>query len=342
MALEKILRALGKRAPWLAVARPILKVAGFETTRGSQPSIDDALQAATDTVRNAKLRGLMSEHALAGEKLVRLVSVSTAERAQILAWVQAKRRHSNVLSDPFPGLAEDSQLPQFTAAAPTSLGYIQIGNASAAGYTAVRSYQAKVELNISDLVPSANDGYEHVFATKTVFWQTFDAVVVLPGRDYIALVTDLPRGIPEGFAKASQQFLESQLRNILARPVSAVNIWKAIAGLYSSNEGRLVDHGFVNNADAVKSHTARRGSGDLRSDPYDVAGAAAVGSDLATYRVAIAWDRQTTGGTSSTPELQLPGSARDLHACKLDHFIIRNSLNFSDLDFVVSKILVHI
>lgn len=342
MSINTVLRALGKRAPWLAVGRPILKSAGFETTRGAQPTIDGALQAVKDQVRNAKLSGLMEEHAVAGEKLVRLIAVSNAERAQVAAWIQAKRRHANVLSDAFPGIANDNQLPQFTAASPTSLGTVQLAQGSAAVFTAVRSYQDRVEIPVNQLKAGANDGYEHLYATKTVYWQTFDSICLIPGLNFVALVADLPLKVPSGFAKASQQFLEAQVRQLLGRPVQSVNLWKAVAGLYDAKDGRLVDHGFVNNADAVKSHTARRGGGNLRNDPYDVAGAAAVGNALQTYRVAITWETGRDGGIGSKPELILPGNARHLHSAVLDHFIIRNGISSRDLSFVTSKVLAHI
>jgi len=343
MNLSYVLRAVAKRAPWLAVGLPILKAAGFETTRGSQPTIDGALQSARDAVRDAKLGSLMEEHAVAGEKLVRLIEVSAAERKKLAAWIEGKRRHPNVLSDAFPGIAPDAQLPQFMAANPTSLGMLQLSRAAAATFTAVRSYQDRVEISVNQLVAGANDGYERLYATKLAHWQTFDSVCLIPGLDYAVLTADLPAKVPSGFAKASQQYLEAQVRIVLGRPVKSVNLWKAVAGLYKARDGRLVDHGFVNNSDAVKQHTARRGGGNLRDDPYDVAGAAAVGNNLLTYRGAISWDdRKVDGGMASKPELILPGTARHLHTGVLDHFIIRNSINSRDLEFVTSKVLAHI
>ena len=330
------------RAPWLAVGRPILKAAGFEIARGAQPSVDGALHAAHDEVRNAKLATLMAEHAIAGEKLVRLISVSARERGELAAWIQAKRRHSNTLPEGFPGIADDSELPPFTASTPTSLGAVELGRGLAAAFTAVRTYQDRVEISADKLIPGANEGYEKIYATKQVFWQTFDSIWLVPGRNYVALISDLPLKVPSGFTRASQQFLEAQVRQVLNRHVRCVNIWTAVEGLYRAEEGRLVDHGFVNNAEAVKSHTARRGGSSLRDDPYDVAGAEAVGEDLRTYRVAIAWKRGPDGGVTSRPEVSLPGTSRELHKNSLDHFIFRNGLNSGDLEFVVSKVLAHI
>lgn len=342
MSLNQVLRALGKRAPWLAVGRPMLKAAGFDTKRGAQPSLDAALHEAYDEVRNSKLEALLTEHAVAGEKLVRLIAVTSRERAAISQWIDGKRKHANTLSEHFPGIAEDAELPPFTAPAPTSLGAVDLVHGSAAVFTAVRTYQDRVELSVDKLRPGANDGYEKVYATKQVFWQTFDAVWLVPGSNYVALITDLPLGVPSGFANYSQKFLEALIRQLLNRPVTCVNIWKAVGGLYRANDGRLVDHGFVNNADAVKSHTARRGGGSLRDDPYDVAGAKAVGDDLQTYKVAVAWERGPESGMSSRPEVILPGTVRELHSSELGHFIVRNGLNSGDLQFVVSKVLAHI
>lgn len=342
MALRVLLAGLEKRAPWLGAGRLMLKHVGFTTHRGYKLTIEAALEEVRDETREQHLAKLMTEHAVAGEKLVQIVKLEQGERAGVLAWIRAKRKTANVLTEPFPSIAAESELRAFSLSEPTSLGSISLEDGSAAGYTAVRSYLDRIEIPVANLRAGLNDGFEHVYAVKRVFRQTIDAIWLPAGRDFVCLIADLPLGVPSGFARDSQDYLMAQLRRHLGRALVPINLWPAIDGLYKSAEGRLVDHGFVNNEDAVKSHTARRGGRSLRDDPYDRAGAQAVGEALLTYKVAVAWARPINGATKAQPEVILPGTAQMLSSRKLTHFIARNCISSRDLSAVTSRIIQHI
>lgn len=342
MTREDLLRAVSVRMPWQAAGRPIIRAAGFDVRRGAESTLKDALAATPDPTRDTKLRHLLQEHSIAGEKLIRIVEVTKAERRQLLSWIQAKRRSSHPLTDVFPGVAPEQHVVASYLHAPISLGHVALDRGNAAMYTAVRSYLERVEISVNDLKAGSNHGYEELYATRRLFVQTFEAIWLAPALDHAFLIADLPVKAPSGFASESQLFLEAELRRQLGRSVKPKNLWKAVEGLYRANDGRLVDHGFVNNTEAVKSHTARRGGRSLWADPYDRAGAAAVGDDLLTFKVAVAWPRSGHKPSLADPEVLLPGTARSLHACTLDHFVVRNCLNSRDLASVVSKILAQL
>lgn len=342
MDRESLLRAVANRMPWQAAGRILLKAASFDITRGAESTLRAALASPADATRDARLAALLQDHSIAGEKLIRIVKLTSTERSKLLAWIRGKRRTQHSLSDAFPGVASDNDVRASALQVPLSLGHVVLEHGEAAMFTAVRSYLDRVELNVGSLKAGINDGYEELFATKRVYTQTFEGIWLAPTLDYAFLIADLPVRAPSGFAKESQVFLEVQLRQQLGRPVQCLNLWDAIEGLYQSQEGRLVDHGFVNNADAVKTHTARRGGRSLRTDPYDLAGAAAVGDDLLTFKVAVAWPRDGATGSTGHPEVLLPGTARLLHKSSLDHFIVRNCLSSRDLAFVVSRVLANL
>lgn len=342
MALGELLRAVRERAPWNAAGRPMMKSAGYEIVRGADATIAMALGAASDPVRESRLEWHLREHALAGEKLVRVVSLQPGERDSLRRWIVGKRRTSGPLSDAFPGIAQEQDVQGAYLQTPASVGHADVEVGDAAMYTAVRTYRKRIQLNLNALQAGVNQGYEEVFATKRVYWQSLDSIWLAPGHDFAFLIADLPEKVPSGFASESQAFLLQQLRQQLGRAISPVNLWSAVEGLYLDPAGRLVDHGFVNNAEAVKLHTARRGGRSLRTDPYDQAGAAAVGQDLLTYRVAVAWDRTGSQASSNAPEVSLPGSARSLATSSLTHMVVRNCLGSRDLAAVVSKVLSHI
>lgn len=342
MDLKQLLSGMG-RAPWLAVGRTILLGAGFVMHRGLDKTIEAALQESEDPVRYDRLKSALREHAIAGEKLIRLAKLRNGEKQTLTNWIEGKRRSSNPLADAFPGVANHADVVAATNAQPVSVGSLDLLVGKAALFTSARSYLDRVDIPASKLKAGEAEGYEKIYALRRVFVQTYDAIWIPEEGDVAVIATDLPQKAPSGFARDSQIALEVQLRRVLNRTIEAVNLWQAVDGLYKANEGHLVDHGFVNNAEAVKHHASRRGGKGLRDDVYDRAGAAAVGDDLLTFKIAIAWARQNEKSVKARPELILPGQSALLNAAnaRLDHAIVRNCLNTRDLDFVISKLMTH-
>jgi hypothetical protein len=341
MELERLLRTLCGRAPWLAAARILLVSAGFTIHRGATETISAALREPSDATRLARLDALLREHLVGGEKLIRLVKVSPSERSRVLDWIHAKRKGNTPLVSAFPGVADEAVIRTAANTEASSAGHVQLENGVAAVFTSVRSYLDRISIPASKLKPGEAEGYEEIFALQRKFVQTYDAVWLPSEGDFVCLAADLPYTAPSGFARESQTELEVQLRRVLGRSLTMLNLWPAVDGLYKAGEGRLVDYGFVNNTDAVKHHTARRGGKSLRDDIYDQAGAAAVGDDLIPFKLAVAWARGGTASVKAQPELLLPGTSAHVQTAnaRLEHAIVRNGLNSRDLDFVISRLL---
>lgn len=343
MDLRHLLNGLKVRAPWLAAGRVILLGSGFVIHRGYDETIQGALREPPDVERAGKLENALREHLVAGEKLVRVVRLQPGERALLADWIKGKRKGGTALSDAFPGVASEANIVAAANAQPSSVGNLDLEVGVAALFTGARSYLDRVVIPPSKLKAGEADGYEKIYALRRVFVQTYDAIWLPDGTDVACLVTDLPLQAPSGFAKESQSILEVQLRRVLNRSIQSINMWPAVDGLYRAGEGRLVDYGFVNNSDAVKHHTSRRGGQSLRDDIYDKAGAAAVGDDLLLFKIAIAWPRGGKAPAKAQPELLLPGKAALLQVAnaRLDHAIVRNCLNTRDLSFVLSRLMPH-
>lgn len=343
MTLESMLACLEARAPYLSVARPILLAAGFTIHQGFPNTIDAALHENADPARDQKLASSLIEHMVAGEKLVRLVKITPQERATLESWVVGKRRVSNALTDPFPGIADPTQILSFVNGAPSSLGSASVMTGSAALFTAVRAFEKRVPLSISDLKPSAGHGFNKLIGVLLTYRQTHEAVWVPPSGEYACLCTDLPPGVPKAFANASQAFLLNQVTAALGRKPVFYNLWKAVDGLYGAPDGKLVDYGFSVAGEQVNHHKARRKQKCLRKTVYDAAGATAVGDDLELFKVAMEWAVKSSDGIEAEPEALLPGVAADLNrTANIDHAIIRGAINSEHLAFVINKLLPHI
>ena len=342
MELADLLNGL-RRAPWLSAGRPILLNAGFTIHRGFDNTVRQALTERADPTREKRLKKALTEHLVAGEKMIRLVKLEAGERVQLDDWVKGKRQTSNPLTDAFPGVASKADIVTHKDLAPSSAGSIELKNGCAALYTASRWYLDRVELPTSKLKAGAAEGFEKLIGIQRVFLQTYEAIWVPAKGNFVCVATDLPRGVPKQFAEASQVALQAQIRQQLGRQLSYFNFWPAIDGLYEANDGKLVDYGFTVAGKQVNHHKARRSSECLRKAVYDKAGAAAVGDDLELFKVAMRWEVKQDDDLNSEPEVLLPGTAADMGKLKptIDYAVLRDGLNSRDLDFVTSKLALH-
>jgi hypothetical protein len=345
MNLKDLLETLQSRAPWLRAGRLILLGAGFDAHRGYEKTIDAALTQRADADRTERLKVALTEHALVGEKVLRIVRLKSGERTALSDWIGAKRRVSGPLPDAFPALANRNAIRSAEGGNSSSLGNFEFLSGAAAMYTSGRSFTERVEIAPSRLTGSVDGDIEKLIAVTKRYVQTFDALWLPAQGNFVCLLTDQPDGAPFEFSAGSQHGLMTALRRALGRDCEAVNLWPAIDGLYHTKDGsKLVDYGFVTDDESVKHHKARRGTKCLRDGTYDKAGAAAVGDDLLLFKISEAWARQNENGQVTRPELTLPGTARMLYAAPsvLDHAIVRNCLTSRDMDFVVGKLLTHL
>lgn len=345
MELADLTRALD-RAPWNGVARHILSRASYDTTRGFPKTVASVLAERADPAKIEALATGLTEHLVAGEKLIQLVKVSAAERKALEGWIRSKRIHKNDLTDAFPGVAPEATIVPLRALDPTSAGFVELENGIAALFTAVRSYVKSEPVPASSLKASAAGGFERLVGYRRFHLQTFDAIWLPEGRpEYVVLAVDYPTKVPrKDFPEPGMAFLNFTLRQQLRRQLKVANFWHAIDGLYEGTEGKLVDYGFSAGGQSVNHHRARRKTSVcLRKAIYDAAGAAAVkaaGSELELFKAAIQWSYKHDDDIVTEPEVMIAGMAADLNKPMpvVNHCIVRNCLSTSDLNFVVSKL----
>lgn len=339
MPIEPLLACLEARAPYLSVGRPLLMEAGFAIHQGLPKTIKAATGAKPDPVRDQKLAKSLTEHLVAGEKLIRIVKLNRGEHAKLMTWISVKRKTTNALTTPFPGIAEPRVAAMSATLPPTSLGAVILEDGAAALYTVIRAYEERVQVPVSDLKAGAAVGYAKLIGIRRSYRQTHEAIWAPSAGDYACLCTDFPRGVPKAFTNYSQAFLLNQVALALGRKPDLYNLWPAVDGLYNAPDGKLVDYGFVVAGEQVNHHKARRNGQCLRKTVYDAAGAQAVGSDLELFKVAMQWTTKVSTGLAAEPEVLLPGMAADLHrVARLDHAILRDAMDSTNLAFVINKL----
>lgn len=342
--LSDLLNGLEVRAPWLSAGRPILKRAGFVIARGYKKTIRHALTEDRNDVNADLLRLLLLEHLAAGQKKIYLLKLKRGELSRLRDWALSKRRTVNELTDSYPGVAPNATVRTYMSGGIYSLGYCELECGVSAIFTSAKSYIERVQIAPSQLRASAADAYEKIVGYKRNYFQAYDAIW-LPERGDIACISlDSPLGVPIEFTDGAYAALSKQIRLCLGRSPETINLWPAVDSLYKSNEGKLVDYGFVVGGRQVNHHKARRNTGDLRKAIYDMAGSAAVGDDLQPFKIAIQWTVAGPSETNSYPELLLPGVAGDANKAMPDlrYAFLRDGLTSRDLNFVISKLLSHL
>lgn len=339
-----LLNGLAERAPWQSAARPMLLAAGFDIRKGLPNTLKHARKLKNTEEHEEILTRLLTEHSVAGEKVLQFVKVNKKERDVVLGWTRGRRRSSRDLGAVFPGQLEPIAAEAYTKDAPVPCGYEELAEGTAALYSAVRIHLERVPIPASELKPDAARNYQKIIGIKRTLHQTSEAIWIPSEGDFICLAVDLPRGYPKAFAEASQQFLTAKLKKVLGRSLKLYNLWHAVDGLYEQKgDGKLVDYGFSVGGRSVNHHKMRRNGECLREAIYDAAGAAAVGNDLDLFKVALRWKVRHDDGTDSEPELLLPGTAAHINQTNpaIEQVVLRDARTSTDLQFVVDKLMPH-
>lgn len=348
MRMDSMLWGLG-RAPWRSVARHILGRAAFDTSRGYENTVTSIIATGSNQAQeNALYKGLV-EHLVAGEKYIQIVQLLPGERPAVEAWIRAKRKHKNDLTDVFPGVAPESTLIPMRYLDPTAAGFVELENGVAALYTGVRSYVHSVPVPASSLKDGAASGYERIVGYQNIFKQVYDAIWLPSQGNYVVIAVDYPQDGPtQRFPEPGAKYLLSTLRQFLGRSIKFANLWHSVDGLYQAQDGKLVDYGFSAGGQSVNHHKARRRTAlCLRKAVYDAAGAAAVtaaGKSLELFKVAMQWSVKHSDGIITVPEVQIPGVAMDLGKALpvVGYCVVRGCLTSRDLSLVVSKLTPHV
>lgn len=348
MGLKNVLDGL-ERAPWRAVAKHILARAEYDTSQGYEKTVSAILKQRIDEDKVKALKEGLIEHLVVGEKFIQFIRLQPGEKDHVEAWIRGKRRHRNVLTDAFPGVATEAEITPFRHQEPTSAGYVELECGIGALFTSARSYVKSVPVPASDLKPSAAAGFEKIVGFKNIVIQSYDAVWLPAAGNFVVVAADFPADGPkQNFPKDGAAFLVAAVRQVLGRPVQVANFWHAIEGLYQGVDGKLVDYGFSAGGQSVNHHRARRRTSVcLRRAVYDAAGAAAVqaaGKSLELFKVAMQWTVEHPDGVLTDPEVLIPGAAKDLNKAGpiVNHCVVRDCLTTRDLSLLVSKLRPHI
>ncbi|WP_409310080.1 hypothetical protein [Pseudomonas putida] len=196
--------------------------------------------------------------------------------------------------------------------------------------------------------PNAEKIIEVTYLNK----QTFDVVYLNKASGILEVRADLTR--ESGQQQTAGQLLRSidDLRayagGFVSKAVKGYNLGHPINLLplakkvYEDSSGLIKKIGFATEEESVKRESMRAGV-DLRTELFHKTGAKAIDHKMSIFEVAIQWQMSpaVSGGSSSKPEIHIPGSYRDYVkvGARTDFLLVKGVRNYADSDFIVSKII---
>ena len=346
MEVEQLLAAVRARAPWRYGASLILKSCGLHVGHGFDDTYGNLLQPGVISEdANQALEDRLIEHMISGEKSLRLFNKNTAI-VDALIQRGAGRRSAHPLANTFPAVVSEQELAQYGDVPPKFCAYFERPEGHALLFVGARSYQERIVLAPEDLKASAahQREFESIIGIVNRRRVVHDAIWIPHDHDFIIVAADYPKSATSEFPSASHISIERSMHRLSGVEPDTVNFWPAVSGLYFSEEGEVVELGFVTDDASVKHMKARQGKGCLRKDAYHAAGSEEVGENLEPFRLAVTWTRQEAENVITHPELMLPGTSRHIFAPgqPLLDAIFRNGLNVRDLSLVLSKLAPHL
>lgn len=197
--------------------------------------------------------------------------------------------------------------------------------------------------------------YDKVIGEQRTYHQYFDIVVLSKKNDLIEVRVDIITGssskhlssknTDEAFYQTISSFNELLRKTVNTRESlhTSTNVFSLIDRLYESNEGKVIELGFVTDGGSTKHEKMRKNSTCLRIEPYHDAGKKAI-DHITPYRLAVSWDVKNLDDVKNTLELSLPGNVKELSELpsNLGRFLIKNCICLEDYTFVFNKILTYL
>ncbi len=343
MSITSTILGMSKRIPW-SVGSLILYSMGLPRGRGWEKTIE-AYEEPTKRASKAAddLENALTEHALAGEKLVRLYDL---EPTEIAALREALKTHVSEVPLELSQLILDTN-SDVASAAPLLVGVVVVPGGIAAVYSSIRTMPEREALSMDETIGETRDDVESVFAMVNVPYRAFDVVFLPAWGTRAELRMDFPISAPqESIALAVNQvevaFAEDVGFEALSSPT---NLFPLIDKMYQDTaEGIVVELHFNTTAGSTHSARTRRRSANLRTDPYHNAGVKGLTAPIQPFSVTIRWQLPVDAKRNALPELTLHSGSAEREKANpfLGTFVVRRCSSISDFDHVRDRIHHHL
>ncbi|MEL6441790.1 MAG: hypothetical protein AAFQ80_21375 [Cyanobacteria bacterium J06621_8] len=190
--------------------------------------------------------------------------------------------------------------------------------------------------------------YEKVIGEKRYYIQFFDLIVLSKHKDLIEIRIDVGHNlsseeIGEGFLKTKMRFnlLLDNLNTGIKNPLTdRINFFPLIDTLCESNEGKIVELGFLTDEGSIKNVKMKKGSVDLRKEKFHSAGKKAV-DHINAFRLSVRWDYTFLDKINTDIELVIPGQATifNNNVQYIEEIHIKKCFSLDQYNFIFQKVM---
>lgn len=188
-------------------------------------------------------------------------------------------------------------------------------------------------------------GYDEVVLIKRRYVQSYEVIRCDTATGIVELRVEDHKGID---AATSLQQLQHKLNALLApalnydaQLIHPINLFPAINGIYSAQEGKVVELGFFTDSGSAKHEKMRASGLDLRLEPFHAAGKLGVNGVLNPFRLGVRWQDQQN---KPYGEIILPGSIRQLSNATpyLEHAVFLSVASEAHMTSLITKLVGYI
>ncbi|MFM2313553.1 MAG: hypothetical protein RLZZ04_2829 [Cyanobacteriota bacterium] len=362
MVIAQIVEGFRQRGSWTKI-QGIFKMCNLSTGRGWEETTkklineQDLNQDENFSKKVDQLFSYYNNFLLVSNKAVKLYS---REREIINKWIVSFKSHEpedNLFHEVYPFPLSKTRLNDLDESQKL-VEIIDDDDKLVIIFCTKRFAIEKTEIDTHQLQEGARKeliNYDKVIGEKRTYYQYFDIVVLSKKENFIEVRVDITTSSPFKYLsskdtdKAFYQTISSfnkLLREIVKTKESlhtSTNVFPLIDRLYESDEGKVIELGFVTDGGSTKHEKMRKNSSCLRIEPYHDAGKRAI-DHITPYRLAVSWDVENLDNFKNTLELSLPGNVKELSEVPADlgRFLIKNCICLEDYNFVLNKVLTYL
>lgn len=355
MLSTDILKGFRPRISW-STMKALLKMSGLPTGNGWDKTIKKIEGEKIDTELQANIKQLKDiylKHLLVSEKAVQVYQLEREVIDKIIDSLQQYNPPYTTFNETYPFPLPTDKLQNINS----FQEIVEIVNDDDSLKIVLCTKRLHVDRSIIDTDKLKEETrkdlieFEKVIGEKRYYHQFFDVIVLSKCSDLIEIRIDISNNlsleeIGEGFLKTKMKFnlLLEHLSTGIKNPLTdRINFFPLIDILCESDEGKIVELGFLTDEGSIKNVKMKRGSVDLRKEKFHSAGKRAV-DHINSFRLAVRWDSNSLNEINTDIELLIPGQAIifNNNVQYIEEIHVKKCFSLEHYNFIFQKVIAYL
>lgn len=350
-----LIDAFSKRVSWkvfktsICQSDAVPKARNYDGLIQKLEKFEDNLANKSSIVAILSLKSSLVDHAISGEKAVRLYRSSLDNVSHLIASILYLEERF-VSTDPF--FDEDQR--GLSIRLPVFSHIRKAGNEYSLTFITYREVAKKETIPITALLDEFKDSLSggELYFVSTEIKKCYDVVSIHADSGMIELRVDNGIGFSVDARERACALLGEAFNSLcvdsMGKKLDMTNLdlFPAIQKMHELpvGDGRVVELHFVTDEGGVKVNKVRnKAEGCVLNEQFHMGGCARINNHLNVYRIARSW-RYTNGAFSSEPELMLPGTLKMVSSFNasepfLSEVVVTKCVGHQDYNMLIQKLL---